>query len=86
MNMIPDNHLDRLGVVFDDDSLVSDAGLLVAGTLMSRRTFRHGPLLPPGDLLPPRRANSVFRGWRACRYRLIQSWIFGLRVVQGGLL
>ena len=41
MNMIPDNHLDRLGVVFDDDSLVSDAGLLVAGTLMSRRTFRH---------------------------------------------
>ena len=36
MNMIPDNHLDRLGVVFDDDSLVSDAGLLVAGTLMSR--------------------------------------------------
>ena len=36
MNRIPNNHLDRLGVTFDDDSLVSDAGLLMAGTLMSR--------------------------------------------------
>ena len=36
MNRIPSNHLDRLGVIFDDGSLVSDAGLLVAGTLMSR--------------------------------------------------
>ena len=29
-------NIDRLGVVFDDDSLVADAGLLVAGTLMDR--------------------------------------------------
>lgn len=36
MNRIPSSHLDRLGVIFDDGSLVSDAGLLVAGTLMSR--------------------------------------------------
>ena len=36
MNRIPSSDLDRLGVVFDDDSLVSDAGLLVAGTVMSR--------------------------------------------------
>ena len=36
MNSIPNNDVDRLGVVFDDDSLVSDAGLLIAGTLMSR--------------------------------------------------
>ena len=36
MNRIPNDHLDRLGVTFDDGSLVSDAGLLVAGTLMSR--------------------------------------------------
>ena len=35
MNRIP-NDIDRLGVVFDDGSLVADAGLLVAGTLMSR--------------------------------------------------
>ena len=35
MNSIP-NDIDRLGVVFDDESLVADAGLLVAGTLMSR--------------------------------------------------
>ena len=35
MNSIP-NDVDRLGVVFDDGSLVADAGLLVAGTLMSR--------------------------------------------------
>ena len=31
MNSIPNNDVDRLGVVFDDDSLVSDAGLLIAG-------------------------------------------------------
>ena len=30
------NDIDRLGVVFDDGSLVADAGLFVAGTLMSR--------------------------------------------------
>ena len=36
MNRIPNSHLDRLGVTFDDDSLVSDAGLLAVGTLMSR--------------------------------------------------
>ena len=36
MNRIPNNDVDRLGVVFDDGSLVADAGLLVAGTLMSR--------------------------------------------------
>ena len=36
VNSIPNNDVDRLGVVFDDDSLVSDAGLLIAGTLMSR--------------------------------------------------
>ena len=36
MNSIPNNDVDRLGVVFDDGSLVADAGLLVAGTLMSR--------------------------------------------------
>ena len=35
MNSIP-NDIDRLGVVFDDESLVADTGLLVAGTLMSR--------------------------------------------------
>ena len=35
MNRIPKD-VDRLGVVFDDGSLVADAGLLVAGTLMSR--------------------------------------------------
>ena len=35
MNRIP-NDIDRLGVVFDDGSLVADAGLFVAGTLMSR--------------------------------------------------
>ena len=28
--------IDRFGVRFDDDSLVADAGLLTAGTLMSR--------------------------------------------------
>ena len=28
--------IDRLRVVFDDDSLVADAGLLAAGTLMDR--------------------------------------------------
>ena len=36
MNSIPNNDVDRLGVVFDDGSLVADAGLLVVGTLMSR--------------------------------------------------
>ena len=36
MNGIPNNDVDRLGVVFDDGWLVADAGLLVAGTLMSR--------------------------------------------------
>ena len=36
MNRIPNSDLDRLRVVFDDGSLVSDAGLLVAGTLMDR--------------------------------------------------
>ena len=36
MNRIPSSDLDRLRVVFDDDSLVSDAGLLIAGTVMSR--------------------------------------------------
>ena len=35
VNRIP-NDIDRLGVVFDDGSLVADAGLFVAGTLMSR--------------------------------------------------
>ena len=35
MNRIPKD-VDRLGVVFDDGSLVADAGLLVAGALMSR--------------------------------------------------
>ena len=54
MNMIPDNHLDRLGVVFDDDSLVSDAGLLVAGTLMSAEPFDVWAVASSGDLLPPR--------------------------------
>ena len=29
-------NIDRLGVVFDDESLVADAGLLVAATLMER--------------------------------------------------
>ena len=28
--------IDRLGVFFDDEGLVADAGLLVAGTLMDR--------------------------------------------------
>ena len=36
MNRIPSSDVDRLGVVFDDGSLVADAGLLVAGTLMAR--------------------------------------------------
>ena len=36
MNRIPNNNVDRLGVVFDDGSLVADAGLLAAGTLMAR--------------------------------------------------
>ncbi len=36
MNRIPHSDIDRLRVTFDEDSLVSDAGLLVAGTLMSR--------------------------------------------------
>ena len=36
MNRIPSSNVDRLGVVFDDGSLVADAGLLVAGTLMAR--------------------------------------------------
>ena len=35
MNSIPDN-IDRLEVRFDEESLVSDAGLLVAGTLIKR--------------------------------------------------
>ena len=35
MNRIPGD-IDRLGVVFDEESLVSDAGLLAAGTLMKR--------------------------------------------------
>ena len=30
------HNIDRLGVVFDDESLVADAGLLAAGTLMDR--------------------------------------------------
>ena len=29
-------NIDRLGVVFDDESLVADAGLLAAATLMDR--------------------------------------------------
>ena len=29
-------NIDRLGMVFDDESLVADAGLLVAATLMER--------------------------------------------------
>ena len=29
-------NIDRLGVAFDDESLVADGGLLVAGTLMGR--------------------------------------------------
>ena len=29
-------NIDRLGVVFDDESLVADGGLLVAATLMER--------------------------------------------------
>ena len=36
MNRIPHGDVDRLGVTFDDDSLVADAGLLIAGTVMSR--------------------------------------------------
>ena len=36
VNRIPSSDVDRLGVVFDDGSLVADAGLLVAGTLMAR--------------------------------------------------
>ncbi len=36
MNTIPNSDVDRLGVVFDEGSLVADAGLLVAGVLMSR--------------------------------------------------
>ena len=35
VNRIPKD-VDRLGVVFDDGSLVADAGLLVAATLMKR--------------------------------------------------
>ena len=30
------HNIDRYGVVFDDEGLVADAGLLVAGTLMDR--------------------------------------------------
>ena len=36
MNRITGSNLDRLGVVFDDGSLVADAGLLIVGTVMSR--------------------------------------------------
>ena len=32
-------NIDRLGVVFDDESLVADGGLLVAATLMDRLGF-----------------------------------------------
>ena len=35
MNRIPGD-IDRLAVAFDEESLVSDAGLLAVGTLMSR--------------------------------------------------
>ena len=30
------HNIDRYGVVFDDEGLVADAGLLVAGTLVDR--------------------------------------------------
>ena len=36
MNRITSGDVDRLGVTFDDESLVSDAGLLIVGTLVKR--------------------------------------------------
>ena len=64
VNRIP-NDIDRLGVVFDDGSLVADAGLLVAGTLMSRlgleqlldETVRLGDR--PGGAYPGRKVLSL---------------------------
>ncbi len=64
MNRIP-NDIDRLGVVFDDGSLVADAGLFVAGTLMSRlgleqlldETVRLGDR--PGGAYPGRKVLSL---------------------------
>ena len=64
VNRIP-NDIDRLGVVFDDGSLVADAGLFVAGTLMSRlgleqlldETVRLGDR--PGGAYPGRKVLSL---------------------------
>ncbi len=64
VNRIP-NDVDRLGVVFDDGSLVADAGLLVAGTLMARlgleqlldETVRLGDR--PGGAYPGRKVLSL---------------------------
>ncbi len=65
MNRIPSSDVDRLGVVFDDGSLVADAGLLVAGTLMARlgleqlldETVRLGDR--PGGAYPGRKVLSL---------------------------
>ncbi len=64
VNRIPKD-VDRLGVVFDDGSLVADAGLLVAATLMSRlgleqllvETVRLGDR--PGGAHPGRKVLSL---------------------------
>ena len=64
MKRIP-NHIDRLRVVFDDESLVSDAGLLLAGSLMKRldleglldKTVRLGNR--PGGARPGRKILSL---------------------------
>ena len=68
VNRIPKD-VDRLGVVFEDGSLVADAGLLVAATLMKRlgleqllvETIRLGDR--PGGAHPGRR---YCRWWRRC--------------------
>ena len=65
VNRIPSSDVDRLGVVFDDGSLVADAGLLVAGTLMARlglerlldETVRLGDR--PGGAYPGRKVLSL---------------------------
>ena len=65
MDRIPGGDVDRLGVTFDEGSLVSDAGLLIVGTLMKRwgveqlvdRTVRLGTR--PGGANPGRKVLSL---------------------------
>ena len=69
MNRIPGD-IDRLAVVFDEESLVSDAGLLAAGTLMKRLGLegavgRYGAVWWSCRGVPPGPEDTVFGGFHA---------------------